>query len=350
VSDVVVFGGYGTFGQHVCRELVARGVTVTVAGRDGNRASAFATTLGSPQAGVRADVREIEDCRRALHGATVSVVCAGPFSFLGTAALEAARELGCHHVDIADDRGYVALARAQGARFAAAGRAVVPGCSSLPALSAALATAAAQELVEAPVSVRSTLFIGNDNPKGVAATASAVAGLGRPIAAPQGVLFGMREPERVDLPPPFGRRRVYSFDAPDYDLLPEMLGVRSVTVKVGFELGVASTLLAALARLPALGRRLGGPLARAGGLLRGIGSSGGAVMAEVFTETGVRSALALVAAADGQRMAALPAALVAQALVGHGQGLRGALLPDDVLGPRGLLTGMGAAGFTAVSA
>lgn len=350
MSDVVVFGGYGTFGQHVCRELAARGIKVTVAGRDGARASTFAATLGMGHAGVGADVREAADCRRVLEGAAVSVVCAGPFSALGTAALDAALALGCHHVDIADDRAYVASARALSPRFAAIQRAVVPGCSSLPALSGALAVAAVQEIARRPEAVRSTLFIGNDNPKGVAATASAVAGLGRPIAAPQGVLFGMREPEHVDLPPPFGRRRVYSFDAPDYDLLPERLGVRAVTVKVGFELRLASALLATLARVPAAGRRLAGPLASAGGLLRGIGSSGGAVMAEVFWPGGTRRGLALVAATGGQRMAALPAAFVAEALVRRETGVHGAAWPDDVLGAGGLLAGLHAAGFTAVSA
>ena len=349
MSDVTVFGGYGTFGRRVCRELATRGLTVRVAGRDAAHASTFAGTLGLGHTGVVADVREPEDCRRALRGARVSVVCAGPFSVLGTAALEAAIAEACHHVDIADDRTYVALAQAHGPRFAAAGRAVVSGCSSLPALSCALAEAAAAGRDEPPEAARLTLFIGNDNPKGVAATASAVSGLGRRIAAPQGLLHGMREPELVDLPPPFGRRCVYSFEAPDYDLLPALLGVRVVKVKVGLELRAATALFAALARAPALARRLGRPLAAFGGLLRGIGSSGGVVMAELSWKDGGRRACALVADTEGQQMAALPAALVAEALVRGGATRHGALRPDDVLGPGGLLAGMAGAGFTAVS-
>src|SRR5688572_19574987 len=129
------------------------------------RAQALAHTLGPGHRAVRADARGLDDCRRALSGARVSVVCAGPFSTLGDAALEAALLEGCHHVDIADDRRYVAAARALGPRFAARGLCVLPGCSSLPAISLALASLAA-EGAAAPRRARVTLFIGNDNAKG----------------------------------------------------------------------------------------------------------------------------------------------------------------------------------------
>src|SRR5204862_6086264 len=124
--------------------------------------------------------------------------------------------------DIADDRAYAAAVRSYDERFRARGLAAVYGCSSLPGISGALALRAAEGIPATVDRVRVTLFIGNKNPKGRAALHSLVAGLGRPIAAPQGTLRGFRDREVVTLPPPFGRRPVFNFQSPDYDLLPKL--------------------------------------------------------------------------------------------------------------------------------
>jgi hypothetical protein len=312
VNRVVIFGGYGTFGGHISRELARRGLALTIAGRDGDRAVAFAASLGTEAGGVSADVQNSGSCRDALREATAAVHCAGPFRAADTALLDACLQVGCHYVDIADDREYAAVVRKYGERFAAKGLAAIYGCSSLPGISCALAKSMASSN---PVRARVTLFIGNDNPKGRAAVASLVTGLGRPIAAPLGELRGFRDREVVPLPPPFGPRAVFNFNSPDYDLLPSMVGVRSVAVKVGFEFRLANWAFAALARLPF---RYGGRTARVldlpGRLVRG-GSSGGAVMVELFEAKGSVISAAAVANRDGQRMAALPCVYAVQHLL-----------------------------------
>src|SRR5262249_5274212 len=157
----------GTFGAHVCRELAARGIPLTLAGRDGARAEAFARELGRGCGGLAADVSRPDSCRVALRGHGVAVNCAGPFNCQGAALLEACLAEGCHYADIADDRAYTALARGLGERFRARGLAAVYGCSSLPGISGALALAAGRG-AGAVRRVRVTLFIGNRNPKGEA--------------------------------------------------------------------------------------------------------------------------------------------------------------------------------------
>jgi short subunit dehydrogenase-like uncharacterized protein len=346
VSRAVVFGGYGTFGGRVGRELARFGVGVTIAGRDGNRAAAFAGTLGNDCRGVAADVSRPADCRAALTGAAVAVHCAGPFRAADTALLDACLDAGCHYVDIADDRAYAAKVREYGDRFAARGLTAAYGCSSLPGISGALALRAAAGRPDRPERARVTLFIGNDNPKGAAAVASLVGGLGRPIAAPQGELRGFRDREIVPLPPPFGPRPVFNFDSPDYDLLPALVGVRSVSVKVGFELRPATYAFAALARLPfRYGRRTACVLDLPGRLVRGVGSSGGAVMAELLFAAGTERRAALVARQDGQRVAALPAAYAAQALATARPLPRGAVTASDLLGAEELLARLVGDGF-----
>jgi hypothetical protein len=345
MKPVLVFGGYGTFGAHVCRELAARGVPLTVAGRDGARAEAFARALGRGCRGLAADVSRLDSCRAALRGHGVAVNCTGPFNSLGAALPEACLEKGCHYADIADDRAYTALVRRLGERFHARGLAAVHGCSSLPGISGALALAARRG-AGAVRRVRVTLFIGNRNPKGGAAVRSLLASLGRPIAAPQGVLHGFRDREVVQLPEPFGRRAVFNFDSPEYDLFPTLLEAGAVSVKVGFELRLATY---AFALLAALGSGYGDRAARLlegpGRLLGRLGCSGGAVMTELFLGGGAVRRASLLGRRDGQRMAALPCALAAQALSEGRVPVCGDVTAYEFLGDAPLLDGLVAAGF-----
>jgi len=344
--SVVVFGGYGSFGAQVVRELARRGVAVAVAGRDLARAQELASQLGPPHRAIAADVTRPESCLAALAGHSVAVCCAGPFSSVGESLLEACLAAGRHYVDIADDRAYVARVLARDSAFRDRGLVAAYGCSSLPALSGALAQLARAQEPDAPRAVRVTLFIGNDNPKGLAAIRSAVASLGKRLPAPQGTLTGFRDGEWVCLPPPFGRRRVYTFDSPDYDLLPALLGAADVRVKVGFEMALATSTFALLAALGSgYGARTAAFLERLGRFGPRLGCSGGAVLAELFWSDGRRHSASLSGARDGQRMAGLPAALVAQVLDAGAPASGGALAAYELLGTRPLLDAVAARGY-----
>jgi hypothetical protein len=345
VKPVVVFGGYGVFGSHVARELARLGHAVTVAGRDRAKAEAAAAALGPGHRGVVADVTDPSSCRQALAGHAVAASCAGPFSALGEALLEACVSAGCHYADIADDRAYAARVRGWDQRFRQAGLTAAYGCSSLPGLSGALALLAREGTAEPPESARVTLFIGNDNPKGPAAVRSVVAELGRPIAAPQGTLRGFGDCAAVDLPPPFGRRAVYTLDAPEYDLFPALLGVEAVTVKTGFEMGMATRAFALLGRLPwRHGTRTARLVSGLGRLTGATGHKGGAVLVELGWPEGTVRRASLV---GDQRMAALPCALVATALARGDRARPGVSTAYEVLGYRELLQAMAARGYPA---
>lgn len=345
MNRVLVFGAYGVFGSQVCRELARRGVPLTVTGRDGAKAEQFAKTLPGEVRSCAADLTRVDSCREALAGHAVAVNCAGPFNTLGTTLLDACLDTGCHYADIADDRSYTAMVRGYDQRFRDRGLAAVYGCSSLPGISGALALQLSDGLSAAVERARVTLFIGNHNPKGLAAIGSLVVGLGRPITAPQGTLRGFRDREVVSLPPPFGRRAVFNFDSPEYDLFPALIGARAVSVKVGFELRLATYSFALMARS---GLRFGAGLAKwlemPGRLLGGLGCSGGAVMTELFlADSRVRRA-AVGGTSDGQRMAALPCALAAETLA-RGTTRAGAMPAYEFLGATPLLDGLAAAGF-----
>jgi hypothetical protein len=346
VRPVLVFGGYGTFGAHVCRELARLGVPLTVAGRDRGRAEDFARMLGPGCRGMAADVRQPASCQEALRGHGVAVCCAGPFHRLGPALLETCLDAGCHYADIGDDRGYAGLVRSYGEQFRRRDLAAVYGCSSLPGISGALALQARAGESGPVERARVTLFIGNRNPKGEAAVRSLLAGLGRPFVAPQGALRGFRDREVVPLPGPFGRRGVFNFESPEYDLFPALLGARAVVVKVGFELRLATYAFALLALLrPGYAACAARPLALPGWFLGRLGCSGGAVLVELFLAGSTVRRAALLARRDGQRMAALPCALAAHALSDGRPAARGACTAYELLGAAPLLDGLVAAGF-----
>ncbi|HEV2843338.1 MAG TPA: hypothetical protein VG477_00715, partial [Thermoanaerobaculia bacterium] len=193
---------------------------------------------------------------------------------------------------------------------------------------------------------RVTLFIGNRNPKGEAAVQSASAQLGRPFQAPQGELVGLRGPERVEIPAPFGSRTVHDFASPEYDLFPDLIGAREIRVKVGFEALIATASFAILARL---GPRIGGGLTRAitpfARLASGFGHSGGSVLVELFAPDGTRASASIGGPQEGQRMAAQPAAFVAHDLYKGSLNERGAKTAYEALGAEPLLHRLAAEGF-----
>jgi NAD(P)-dependent dehydrogenase (short-subunit alcohol dehydrogenase family) len=349
VNSVIVFGGYGVFGSHVARELARAGITVTVAGRSLAQAQAFARTLGSSHGALEVDLASAPSCQHALRGQAVAVNCAGSLVDLGPELLEACLQLGCHYTDIIAERSHVALIRAYHTRFVERGLVAVFGASSLPAISGALALLAAAAAPERPQRARVTLFIGNRNAKGRAAIASLVALLGQPLAAPQGIVLGFREREVVRLPAPFGDRAVFNFDSPEYDLFPNLLGVRSVSVKMGFESRLATYGFALLARLGwRLGRRTVNVLEPIGRWFSWTGGTGGAVMIELFYCDGNCRRAAILARRDGQRMAALPCALAAQALCADPPTARGVLTAYEFLGAERLLEQLVERGFELV--
>ncbi len=344
---IVVFGGYGTFGSLVARALAADGLRLRIAGRDAGRAARFASDLGPGHEGIAADASDPASCAAALAGAQVAVSCIGPFRAdrMGLALPEACLAAGVHYVDIADDRAWLARLQGLGKRFRTRGLAAACGCSSLPGISGALALVAAEGLPRVE-RARVTLFIGNANPKGQAAVASASSQLGRRFRAPQGTLIGLRGREVVSLPPPFGRRAVLNLDSPEYDLFPDLLGAREVRVKVGFESRLATTSFVALSYLgPDLGSRAASVLGRAAGLFSHFGHSGGCVQVELWDGDGRRATASLGGPQEGQRMAALPAAFVARDLREGRIAARGFLTAWEALGARPLLDRLAAAGF-----
>lgn len=228
---------------------------------------------------------------------------------------------GAHWVDISDHEDWVVPLLDDTALDAAArdaGLAVIPGLSTVPAISGALARVGRERLPGARTA-RVTLFIGNRNAKGVGAIASALSS-------------GFGPPTRVDLP--FGRRLAYLGRSPDTELLRRDLDL-DTEFRVVLEWGPAGLFVSVVG--PVWSRLGDRTRARLAGLLASIsepfgrfGSEGGCVQVNLW-DGGRRMSVAAVS--DDQRLAILPCAMALQRLLEKELRERGVVHPAEWLPP-----------------
>ena len=170
------------FGRVLAREVLASlPVRVAIAGRDAGRLAKACRAL---RAGDRVERRvlDLHDRRAVAHASEdcFAVACAaGPFQSLDRELPRVVAEAGAHWLDISDVTEWVLAILADRALHERAlenGTAVIPGLSSIPALSGALVRWARNRLVN-PRRARVVLYIGNRNAKGPAMIESALGDL-----------------------------------------------------------------------------------------------------------------------------------------------------------------------------
>lgn len=250
---VIVVGGYGVFGGRLARLLVRDGFEVVIAGRDAEQAAAFAREHGgTPLAlDLAGDLGPI-----AAAAPDLVVDAAGPFQAYGADPYRLARFCianGIDYVDLSDDAAFTARIDALDAEAVAAGRFMLSGASSVPAISAA-AVAALSEGFSEVILIETAILPGNRAPRGRSVVASILHQAGSPMRLYRGgawrTAHGWSDARRVSLAP--GLTRLASLiGAPDLTLFPVAFKARSVLFRAGLELGVmhrALTLLAFLRR------------------------------------------------------------------------------------------------------
>jgi saccharopine dehydrogenase-like NADP-dependent oxidoreductase len=145
---VAIIGGYGNFGAHVARSLAGDpAIQVIIAGRSLAKARAAAAMLNAANP-AEAGVYDLAGPREALAALRPDLVInmVGPYNGQSYAVAEAAIACGAHYCDIADAREFVTGIGVLDDKAKAAGVAVIGGASSIPALTAAYADAALEEM------------------------------------------------------------------------------------------------------------------------------------------------------------------------------------------------------------
>src|ERR1700722_4565588 len=142
MHTILVLGGYGFFGERISESLASdsSSVRLLVAGRDGGKAAALVARLGLPaeqEVVVDANDPGLGTRLRELRVNTL-IHTAGPFQAQKYTVATAAIAAGCHYIDLADGREFVAGIASLDATARARGGTVLSGASSVPGLSSAV--------------------------------------------------------------------------------------------------------------------------------------------------------------------------------------------------------------------
>lgn len=332
----LVLGGYGNFGARICKALAAEfGPHLLVGGRDAQRASGFAHSLGHGVHGVGVDhaAPDFAQRLRAL-GIELLIHTAGPFQGQAYAVAKAAASAQAHYIDLSDGRQFVVgFGQALSTAFMAAGRTAITGASTVPALSSAVVDylCRAWQRID---SIDVCIAPAQTAPRGKATLAGVLSYCGEPItvwsdgrwqeqtgwAAPQSVAFARLRSRKGAL-----------CDIPDLALFPTHYDVRNrVMFRAALEVGITQQAFAVLASLRA--RRWIGPLVQLAGPLNwsarafdGLGSALGGMVVRVqgLNAAGQPSQRAWHIAADHDHGPEIPcmAAILLSRRLARGQAL-----------------------------
>ncbi len=240
MRTILVLGGYGFFGHRISAALASTAlVRALVGGRDLERARAASRAMGLPvENAVALDAHgsRLADVLRRLQ-VDVLIHTAGPFQGQDYSVARAAIEAGCHYIDLADGRQFVAGVGTLSALASAAGVTVISGASSVPALSSAVIERYLPRFrgLEA---IRIGISSGARAP-GLATVRGVFSYGGKRIRSWQDGAwvdaYGWLNLSRHEFPPPLGKRWLGSCDVPDLELFPERYrAVRTVTFQAGF--------------------------------------------------------------------------------------------------------------------
>lgn len=141
-QDVLVYGAYGHTGRFVVSQLLRRGLTPVLSGRD--RVALDAMASGLPGLDVRAAaVDDDRALRMSVRDVAAVVNCAGPFLDTGIVVATAAVDAGAHYLDVtAEQAATQRIYRAHDELGWPADVAVVPAMAFYGGLADLLATAA----------------------------------------------------------------------------------------------------------------------------------------------------------------------------------------------------------------
>jgi hypothetical protein len=238
---VVVYGATGHTGRFIVAELIARGFTPIVSGRDRVRLDELAA--GWPGAIVRsATVDDPDSLDRALEGAAAVINAAGPFAVTGGPVVEAALRARIPYVDVAAEiEANASMFETYAEPAREAGTVVVPAMAFFGGLGDLLATAAMGEWTSADT-VHVAYGLSSWRPTAgtrVAGKVSHDRRDGRRVRFSNGAL-GYHEDPVTELdwqfPAPFGHRRmVADFTMADIITVPSHLAVPEVRTCMAVE-------------------------------------------------------------------------------------------------------------------
>lgn len=330
---VLVVGGTGGFGQHLIDGLLATTkLDIVIGARNAARTEALATRLRAAHPGRAIEAAALDvatvtaDCLRRLNVWCVADMT-GPFQNAEPRLAATAVAAGCHYVDIADARDFVANITQLDGAAKAANVLVASGASSTPAVSHAVLDELVQNWKRID-RIEVAIAPGNQQPRGLALVQAILARAGQPARVfrdgrwTTAMGWGLLTRKRL---PGLGRRWLSVAETPDLDLIPARFSPRRDGVfYASLELPVMHLGLWAASGLVKLGLLktlvpLARPLQWVAQLLYAFGTDRGGmtVIADGIDANGdatVASYVLVASAGDGPNIPVLPALATIRAL------------------------------------
>lgn len=338
-SRILITGGYGVFGSGIAEQLAGE-AELWIAGRHGEKATLYAEQLAAKQAqsnhhtlltitGVELNVSQPAELAGFLFSHAIDLVihCCGPFQGQQYTVAEVCITAGCHYIDLADGREFVAGITSLNARAKQAGVSVISGASSVPGLSSAVVDELSRDMQQLTY-IDTAIAPGNRVPRGLATVTAVLGYIGKPIPAwHQGrwqSRRGWKNNRKINLGR-FGQRRVANCDVPDLTLFPARYpGVQSVRFQAGLELHwlhFSLLLLATMTQLTGLSwRRWAKPFTAIAGWFINAGTGDGGMRVDVrgtdqHGETIEKSWVLTAGSGHGPKIPGMAAVILARKLI-----------------------------------
>lgn len=255
MHTVLVLGGYGFFGHRICASLAGDpSIRLLVGGRHRARALETARKLGLGAGQALAIDANHSDFGRLLKesGAEILIHTAGPFQQQDYRVARAAIEAGCHYIDLADGRQFVAGIAALDNAARKRDVSVISGASSVPALSSAVVDRYQPRFARLE-SIELAISSGARAP-GLATVQGIFGYAGHPFhhwsKGEWAIAYGWLGLRRHHFPPPLGARWLCRCDIPDLALFPTRYpDVTTVSFEAGFASDLGHLAVWTLARL-----------------------------------------------------------------------------------------------------
>jgi len=242
---ILVLGATGHFGGRICRRLVGEPNTrLVVTSRSLPRARSLAEELQGINAAYEVSPSAIDqfsdNFQQELLNLNPDIVLhtAGPYQGQSYRVANACIAAGCHYIDLADGREFVAGFSELDESAKRAGVLAVSGASTLPGLSSAV-IAHYRDSFRSIQAVNISIAPAQQTPRGIGTILAVLSYCGKPFAVPeQGkavIRYGWQD-LRWQHYPLLGKRLSGSCDVPDLSLLEDYIpGLETVTFHAALE-------------------------------------------------------------------------------------------------------------------
>jgi saccharopine dehydrogenase-like NADP-dependent oxidoreductase len=244
-SRVVVFGGTGHFGARICRRLAKLpDLDLTVTSRSAVKAKELAANIRNEggvadvaSAAVDQEAEDLVDQLRTLSPAVV-IHTAGPYQGQDYRVAEACIAAGCHYVDLADGRQFVAGFNVLDAAAKDAGVVLISGASTLPGVSSSVIDKLRGRF-QSVERVETSIAPAHQTPRGLGTVRAVLSYCGAPFNTWRDgewrTVHGWQD-LRWQRYPSLGRRLSGACDVPDLALFPDYVpGVKTVSFHAALE-------------------------------------------------------------------------------------------------------------------